>query len=54
MIEKVKVVADVSAWGVIGAALVQWLPPIAAGLAVLWHLTQFYFLIKDRSKKKRK
>lgn len=48
MVEKVKAVADITAWGVIGAAFIQWLPPVAAALAITWHLTQFYLLWKNK------
>jgi len=49
-LEKFKPIIDLSAWSIIGATMVQWLPPIAAIIAIAWHITQFY----DRWKKKKK
>jgi hypothetical protein len=48
--EKIKAVADVSAWALIGAAFIEWLPPIAAAIAIAWHLIQFYLLWQQKKK----
>ena len=46
--EKTRAMIDITAWGLIGAAIVEWLPPIAAALAIAWHATQFYLLWKNK------
>lgn len=51
--EKIKLVADISAWGIIGAVFTEYLPPIAAGLAIIWHITQFYSLWRQQQKSRK-
>ena len=43
-----KLVADIAAVSVTAAALMQWLPPIAAGLSIVWLSIQIvdYIFVK--------
>lgn len=40
--EQLKHAVDVAAVGVTGAALMEWLPPLAAALTVIWTLIRIY------------
>ena len=48
--DTLKHVADVAAVSITAATLMQWLPPIAAGLTIIWVVIQIldYLLVKRR------
>ena len=41
-VEQLKHVADAAATGTVIGTLATWLPPIAAGFAIVWYLLRMY------------
>jgi hypothetical protein len=45
---QVQLTADIAAGGTVVATLMGWLPPLAAGAALIWTALQIYWAIRDR------
>lgn len=49
----IKAGGDIAAGGIVVATLMSWLPPIAAGLSIIWLGLQIYWGIRDRTKRRK-